>query len=119
MRTHVVKSTVRFDKQCRALGLPLPVAEYRFHPVRQWRFDWAFVHEQLAVEIDGGVFLPAGGRHNRGPGFRKDTEKYAEALMLGWRVLRVLPEHITTGQALTWIQHIVNGPPTRSTPTLF
>lgn len=119
MRTHVVKSTVPFDKQCRAIGLPTPIAEYRFHPVRKWRFDWAFVNEHLAVEIDGGVFMPGGGKHNRGPGFRKDTEKYAEAMIHGWRVLKVLPEHITKGQALMWIQQILNGQPARPTTTLF
>lgn len=96
-----------FDKQCRLVGLSSPVAEHRFHPVRRWRFDWSFVTEKLAVEVEGGVFLKAGGRHTRGAGFRKDTEKYAEALILGWRVLRVLPEQITSGQALNWVERIL------------
>lgn len=32
---------------------------------------------------------------------------YAEALALGWRVLRVTPKHVTSGQALTWITRLL------------
>lgn len=71
----------------------------------RWRrFDLAFVGERLAIEIDGGAFLAQGGRHTRGSGYRQDCEKLAEAVILGWRVLRVLPEHVTSGAALTWIE---------------
>jgi very-short-patch-repair endonuclease len=60
--------------------------EYRFHPVRRWRFDMAFPEPKVAVEIEGGVWT--GGRHVRGKGFRKDCEKYNTAAAMGWRVLR-------------------------------
>lgn len=56
--------------------------EYRFHPVRRWRFDFAWPAEKLAVEIEGR------GRHQTFVGFRNDCEKYNAALQLGWRVLR-------------------------------
>ncbi len=59
---------------------------------------------KLALEIDGGVFLPGGGRHNRGAGYRKDQEKFAEATIAGWHVLRVLPEDIKKGAAITWVE---------------
>ena len=93
---------IPLEAQCRALGLPVPVRELHFHPTRRWRVDYAFVDAKLAVEIEGGVF--AGGRHTRGDGFRRDVEKYAEALILGWRVLRVLPEDVSSGRAVNWIQ---------------
>lgn len=99
-----------FAEQCRLAGLPIPVSEYTFHPTRKWRFDHAFMDAKLAVEVEGGVFLKDGGRHTRGAGFRKDTEKYANALILGWRVLRVLPEQIDDGQALTWCDRILRQP---------
>lgn len=92
--------------QCTLAHLPTPEAEYKFHPTRKWRFDWAFRAPKLAVEVDGGVFVQ--GRHSRGAGVKKDIEKYAEAMLLGWRVLRVLPEHVSSGQALTWIEKLLN-----------
>lgn len=73
----------------RAVGVR-PVAEYRFHPTRRWRFDLAFVAERVALEVEGGAFMA--GRHTRGAGFREDLDKYGEAAALGWLVLRCLPE---------------------------
>lgn len=93
--------------QCGIVGLPAPVLEYRFHPTRKWRFDLAWPQQLLAVEIDGGVF--SGGRHSRGAGYRADCEKFAEAAILGWRVIRVLPEHVKKGQALAWIERALSG----------
>ncbi len=92
-------------RQCELSGLPMPVEEFRFHSVRRWRFDYAFIAQRLAVEIDGGGFV--NGRHSRGSGIEKDCEKLAEALALGWRVLRVTPKHVKSGQALTWITRLL------------
>ena len=61
-----------------------PMAEYRFHPERRWRFDFAFPAQRLAVEFDGGQWVIAGGRHNRDG----DREKLNTAAAMGWRVLR-------------------------------
>ena len=99
--------TLAFDRQCHLAGLPVPVPEYRFHPVRRWRFDWAFHDERVAVEVEGGAFI--GGRHTRGAGFLKDLEKYAEATVLGWRILRVTPTQIGNGEALNWCDRILRG----------
>ena len=60
--------------------------EYRFHPTRRWRFDFADPETKVAVEIDGGAFI--GGRHTRGVGFVKDQEKLNTATSMGWRVFR-------------------------------
>ena len=68
-------------------GLPEPVAEYRFHPERRWRFDYAWPElGAVAVELEGGTWVQ--GRHTRGGGFEKDCIKYNAAVLLGWRVLR-------------------------------
>jgi very-short-patch-repair endonuclease len=89
-------------RQIAALQLPQPTPEYRFHPVRQWRFDVAFLPHLVAVEVDGGGFVA--GRHSRGVGMERDAEKFAEALLLGWRILRVTPKQVTSGQAVRWIE---------------
>lgn len=77
------------------------VREYKFHPTRKWRADFK-VGLTLLVEVEGGVW--SFGRHTRGKGFENDCEKYAAALMLGFRVLRITPKHIDNGQALDWIK---------------
>lgn len=87
-----------FFFQCRAAGLPLPVPEHRFHPTRRWRFDFAWPDAKLAVEIEGGTW--SSGRHTRGPGFENDCEKQAEAVILGWSVLRFPGNMVNDGRAL-------------------
>jgi very-short-patch-repair endonuclease len=57
--------------------------EFRFHPSRDWRFDFAFPEHKLAVEIDGGQWQTHGGRHSRD----SDREKLNQAAVLGWRVM--------------------------------
>jgi very-short-patch-repair endonuclease len=66
------------------------VTELRFHPSRQWRFDYAIPELKIAIEIEGGVWTR--GRHNRGTGFIKDMEKYNAAASLGWLLLRFTPD---------------------------
>jgi hypothetical protein len=98
-----MKSTgLRFGVLCGSLGLPVPAEEYRFHGTRKWRFDYAWVPQQIALEIEGGVF--AGGRHSRGAGFRADLTKYNTAAAMGWRVLRVLPEQLETPETFDYLK---------------
>jgi very-short-patch-repair endonuclease len=87
--------------ELRWLRMPQPEREYRFHPDRRWRFDFAWPDNLLAVEVEGGGFVQ--GRHTRGAGLAADCEKYNTAVLLGWRVLRVTPDQVTDGQAIHWI----------------
>lgn len=79
--------------------------EHRFYPARMWRFDFANVDLKIAVEVEGGIWVQ--GSHSRGKRFAADCEKYAKALILGWRVLRVVPKHVENGMALAWIQRLL------------
>jgi very-short-patch-repair endonuclease len=67
-------------------GLPQPEREHRFHPIRRWRFDFAYVAQKLAIEVQGGSFVKGG--HNRAGHQASDCEKFNEAQLLGWRVLQ-------------------------------
>ncbi len=71
---------------CAAQKLPAPVTEYRFDPVRRWRFDCAWLDAKVAVELEGGTYMR--GRHVRGEGFAKDCEKANAATSQGWRLYR-------------------------------
>lgn len=82
--------------------IPTPNTEFVFHPLRKWRFDFAWPTVQLAVEIQGGVF--GQGRHTQGKGYTEDCEKMAEAVCLGWRVMYVTSEQVKNGQALRWVE---------------
>ena len=75
----------------RLYRVPLPEREYRFCD-RLWRFDYAWPDQKVALEVDGGVWLKGGGRHTRGSGWLKDTEKLNTAASLGWRLLRTTPD---------------------------
>ena len=71
---------------------PQPETEYRFHPTRRWRFDFAFPESKVAVEMEGGVWT--GGGHNRGTIYNTNCDKYNEAALLGWIVLRYTTNHL-------------------------
>lgn len=96
------RASLPFDVQCRAVGLPVPVAEYRFHPTRRWRFDWCWQAAHLALEVQGGLFVQ--GRHSRGAALMKEHEKLNAAVALGYRVLFVTPKQIADGSALTLVE---------------
>lgn len=84
------------------------VAEHRFHPTRGWRMDFANPAAMLAIEIEGLTF--EGGRHQRFKGFTEDCKKYFEAMMLGWRVIRVTPAMVRHGFAIDYIKRALNMP---------
>lgn len=94
-----------FLAMCRTLGLPQPLIEFKFHPTRKFRADFAFLDHKLMVEVDGGLFVS--GRHSRGASREKDMERDAEALKIGWRVLRVSPRHVYDGRAAQWVADIL------------
>ncbi len=86
-------------------NLPEPDQEYRFHPFRRWRFDFAWPEDKLAVEIEGGTWV--NGRHNRPKGFEADCEKYNAATLLGWRVLRFTGDMVRDKRGITTLWQAV------------
>jgi hypothetical protein len=87
---------------CGAYDIPEPTAEYKFHPDRKFKFDYAFIEQKIAVEIEGGIFPfvdKRGAYHKHGAhgsisGILRDMEKYNLAAVLGWRILRYQPGKI-------------------------
>lgn len=69
------------------------VRELKFHPVRRWRFDYAHEPLKIAVEVEGGVWT-GNSRHTRGKGYIADCEKYNQAQILGYNVMRYAPNQL-------------------------
>jgi very-short-patch-repair endonuclease len=100
-----------FEFQIKAAGIDAFELEYRFdgsEAKRRWRFDFAWPEPKVAVEIEGGTW--AGGRHTRGTGFEEDARKYAEALVQGWKVLRVTRKMVEDLSALTYLEQVLACP---------
>lgn len=80
-------------------GLAQPTPEYKFATAikytdargkerqRQYKFDYCFVNERIAVEVDGGQYAPGGGRHMTD----RDREKQNCAALLGWVIFHFSP----------------------------
>jgi hypothetical protein len=77
--------------------LPPPEREYRFCE-RRWRFDFAWPALMIAAECEGGTWV--NGAHNRGAHFESDCDKYNEASLLGWQLLRFTASRIESGKAI-------------------
>lgn len=76
--------------------------EYKFHPVRKWRFDYAIPAIEMAIEVEGGVWT--GGRHTSSRGFLGDMEKYNEAALSGWCLVRTTPDKLLTSETIELIK---------------
>ena len=86
--------------QLKAIGYH-PEREVKFHPSRRWRFD--FLIGNLAIEVEGGIWMNK-SRLTSANGFIKDCEKYAEAMLLGYRILRVPGDWIKDGRAIGYVE---------------
>jgi len=96
-------------------GLPVPERQFYFHPTRKWRSDFAWPALKIIVEVQGGIFMPAGsGGHNRGAYMEKTYEKHNEATKLGWKCFMFGPSQCRrpkngtgSSQALTFLYDIL------------
>jgi very-short-patch-repair endonuclease len=76
--------------------------EFTFHESRHWRLDVACPARKLGIEVDGGVHRIKGK-------FLRDMEKWNALTFAGWRVVRVTPEQVRTGEALTMMRAFLDG----------
>lgn len=76
------------------MNAPLPSEEYEFdrNLNRKHRFDFAWPHWKVAVEVNGNAWkVRGGGRHGKD----KDLEKMNLAVSLGWRVYQFSPRMLS------------------------
>jgi hypothetical protein len=82
----------------RACGLPEPVSECPFTPLRGWRFDFAWPALRIALEVDGGLFT--GGAHVNAAAILRDHDKRNAAAALGWRIFYCTPRTLKHAPAI-------------------
>ncbi len=97
--------------------LPPAEREYRFARPRRWASDYAWPEAKLLVEIEGGLYgrgKPCPMCRRRGVGahssiqrLKSDLEKYNAAAILGYRLLRFMPEQVTSGEAVAIIKEFL------------
>jgi very-short-patch-repair endonuclease len=88
-----------------ANGLPAPKREHKFHSERKWSADFCWPRYNLLVEVEGGIWTH--GAHVRGKHFESDCEKYNQATLDGWRILRFTSGMITSGEAVRTIRQAI------------
>lgn len=99
-----------FVALCKRFGVPEPDREWRFDADRRWRFDFAWTagRQPIAVEVEGGIWTQ--GRHSRGRGMLGDMQKYNEAALQGWTVLRCTPDTLCTITTLRMVAQALGIP---------
>lgn len=90
----------------RAEKLPPPKREFKFHGIRDWRFDFAWPDLMLAVEVDGGTRFGK-SRHTRHEGFQEDCVKKNTAQLTGWKVLTFTTQMVNSGAAIRVIKDAI------------
>lgn len=87
-----------FELMLRTANLSGYEREYKFHPVRKWRIDFAWVLERLAVEVDGGVRTG----HARFDNALREAEKAEALLLAGWTLYRIPGPWIVQRDVRVW-----------------
>ncbi len=98
--------------QIKALGMPIPVRDYMFHPVRRWKMDLAWVELKVSCEVDGNEWAQTNGtkgRHGGAKGMQSDCEKLNEALLLGWHPYRFTGSQVKSGYAVGILERALHG----------
>jgi hypothetical protein len=91
--------------QLKAVGIEFK-SEYHFCPNRLWRADF-YIKPMILVEFEGLTNPNEKSRHTTNQGYTEDCEKYAEAQILRFDVLRFTQKHIKSGYAIETIRRLM------------
>jgi very-short-patch-repair endonuclease len=67
--------------------------QYKWHPKRKFRADYAFPDKRILVELDGAVHRIKGR-------FKSDIRKRQEAILEGWTMLPIGTDQVRDGTAV-------------------
>ena len=93
----------------------IPIREYKFTKKREWRFDFCWPMQKIAVEIQG-----MGPGHYSLDGMTSDYDKLLDALERNWKVIYLTSTHISPRriqETCTRIGAFLNLPPIKGMET--
>ena len=76
------------------------VHEFRFHPERKFRLDFAIPEIKVGIEIEGGIWMRGGGGHSHPTGIERDIEKSNLLALADYRLLRFTEKEIRAGTSI-------------------
>jgi very-short-patch-repair endonuclease len=91
--------------------LPKPESQYKFHPERGWKSDFAYPSHRLLIEIEGGIWRRGGGAHSHPSNILRDIEKYNAAALLGFYVLRFSDREIKDQSCIETVRNFLETHP--------
>ena len=59
----------------------------------------------IVLEVEGGIFIQ--GRHSRGAGMKGDFDKYNEAAIIGYRIIKVIPTELCSFKTISLLKRIL------------
>lgn len=80
--------------------------QHRFAHPKRYRFDFAHLPTKVAIEIQGGTWVPGLG-HSSGAGIRRDMAKAQLAASLGWVVVPLASDQAGDPEKLAAIAGII------------
>lgn len=72
---------------------------------RKFQADFWYPELRLALEVDGGVWMPRSG-HTSGAGYTSDRERDVEALLQGIITVRYTSDQVRNGYAIETFKRI-------------
>lgn len=95
----------KMHEQLQKAGIDGYERNVRFIPKRKFEADFYWPDLKLALECDGGVWLPKGG-HTSGEGYTRDRERDVEALLHGIVTVRYTSSQINSEYAINTFKRI-------------
>lgn len=96
----------QFEQQLSLVGIKFK-REFYFALPRKWRSDWLIIGTKILVEFEGGLFAKRAAGHSSVSGILRDLNKYNEATLRGYMLIRIAPPHVVSGQALKWVERAI------------
>lgn len=79
--------------------------EYKFHPERKWRFDYAYPKKKIAFEYEG--LFSRKSRHTTKSGYTEDCRKYNAAIAMGWKIFRITAPMMNEGATIDLMREVL------------